>query len=382
MTTATSSSPIVERLLGGTAPRAARLAAARGALPLSPAELTLVQVEFARQSDDPELAAAASESLSQLEPMQAVALAHDGETPSAVLEFLAHELVRWPDAGRSIAARAGLTTATLRALAESSDLDTLTALALNHVALATQPQVGALLAANPRLPEGAKGRLLDVLEELDKARQRQSSEPLSPTGAPSSAPPPARDPFLAALGIDAEVEALLPTLELGLEIGALAERSELIGGIEDDDDASIFSRLSRLNVGQKLRVALFGSAGERAILVRDSNRLVAASVVKNPKFTEQEAESVSKSRNVNDVVLRLIARHRDFGNSYSIQHNMVKNPRCPVDLALNFLGRLNDRDVALLLKNRNVSDAVRRQAKRTFEVREERRRVRSPGKKH
>jgi hypothetical protein len=117
-------------------------------------------------------------------------------------------------------------------------------------------------------------------------------------------------------------------------------------------------------------------------LVRDSNRLVAAAVVKNPKFTEQEAEAVSKSRNVNDVVIRLIARHKDFGSSYSIQHNLVRNPRCPVDLALAFMTRLNDKDIVMLAKNRNVSEAVRRHAKKLFDSREERRRVRSPGKKH
>jgi len=104
--------------------------------------------------------------------------------------------------------------------------------------------------------------------------------------------------------------------------------------------------------------------------------------VKNPKFTEQEAEAVSNSRNVCDEVLRLVARHRDFGNNYQIQHNLVRNPRCPVEIAMNLVTRLNDKDLKLLLKNRNVSEAVRRQAKRILEAREARRKVRLRTGKH
>jgi hypothetical protein len=371
---------LFERLLAGDVPRTARLAAARGALPLSPIELAQIQVQFLSDADS-ELAQTARESLAMLPIDQAIGLANDLDCPAVVLDYLAEHATLWAGVGPVLAGRPKLTEAAAMALANSQDSETLSNLAWNQVVIGAHPQLGSHLSQNPALPERARGRLIDLLEELDKAEARRHA-----AAAPAETPDelaglqPARDPFLAALGVDAEVEALLPMLEL--DIGELAERSELIGGPEDDDDASVLNRLSRMNVGQKLRVALFGTSSERAILVRDSNRLVAAAVVKNPKFTEQEAEAVSKSRNVNDVVIRLIARHKDFGSSYSIQHNLVRNPRCPVDLSLAFMTRLNDKDIVMLAKNRNVSEAVRRHAKKLFESREERRRVRSPGKKH
>ncbi|UCF68687.1 MAG: hypothetical protein JSV80_05210, partial [Acidobacteriota bacterium] len=76
------------------------------------------------------------------------------------------------------------------------------------------------------------------------------------------------------------------------------------------------------------------------------------------------------------------ARHRDFAKSYQVQHNVVRNPRCPVDVATALIARINDRDMKLLLKNRNVSDAVRRQARRLLDAREARRRVRVGVKRH
>jgi hypothetical protein len=368
---------IVAAVRAGTAPRPARLAAARGALPLDPGDLVLLQALLARD-EDREVAESAERSLAELSPETALALAAEPETAPEVLSLLAAEAGRWPAAAAALAGRRDLAPECYRALAASGDGEPLDMLALNQEALAADPGLGALLAANPALPGQGRARLLDFLDELAKG-----SGEAAPAGVAAATtegvPPPARDPFLASLGIDAEVEALLPQLDL--DLGMLADRSELLGEPEDGDDVSLITRLSKMNVGQKLRAALFGSREERSILVRDSNRLVACSVVKNPKFTVTEADQTAKSRNISTDVLRLIARHRDFGKAYTIQKNLVVNPRCPADIALNLVPVLNDHDLKLMIRNRNLGEAVRRQAKKVFEVREERKRVRvAPGK--
>jgi regulator of extracellular matrix RemA (YlzA/DUF370 family) len=336
----------------GSAPPAARLAAARGALPLEPSELAPIQV-LLLEDDDEEIRKSARESLDALPPEAAFELAGRGDAPRALLEDFA----------------------------SSTREDVLAVLAENQVGIRRHPDLGKRLLDNPALPDASRSRLLDYLAEVDKearqaavaAEQQQRQE--AQAAAEKEELPPARDPFLASLGIDAEVEAMLP--ELDLDIGQLAERSELLGDPDDtDDETGLLNALAKMNVGQKLRRALFGTREERAVLVRDSNRIVASAVVKNPKFTEQEAERVSNSKNVSDEVLRLIGRHRDFAKTYAIQHNLVRNPRTPVDLSMHFIPRLNDRDLKMLVKNRNVSDGVRRQAKKIITTRESRRRVR------
>ena len=370
-------SRIVAAVRAGTAPRPARLAAARGALPLQPGELVLLQALLARD-DDPEVAESAARSLAELDPETALALAEERETAPEVLALLAAGAGRWPRAAAPLAGRRDLAPECYRALAATSDGETLDMLALNQEALTGDPGLGALLAANPALPGHARARLLDYLDELAK-KAAEAAPREAAADSTEGAPAPARDPFLASLGIDAEVEALLPQLDL--DLGMLADRSELLGEPEDGDDVSLIARLGKMNVGQKLRAALFGTREERSILVRDTNRLVACSVVKNPKFTATEADQAAKSRNISSDVLRLIARHRDFGKSYSIQKNLVVNPRCPADIALNLVAVLNDHDLRLIVRNRNIRDAVRRQAKKVFDVREDRKRVRvMPGR--
>ncbi len=370
---------IVAAVRAGTAPRPARLAAARGALPLDPGDLVLLQALLARD-DDPEIAEAATRSLAELDPGIALTLAGEPQAAPEVLTLLAAGAGRWPAAAATLAGRRDLAPECYRALATAGDGEPLEMLALNQEALAADPGLGPLLAANPVLTGQGRARLLDFLDEL--AKFASPAAPAAESGTPAATdgvPPPARDPFLASLGIDAEVEALLPQLDL--DLGMLADRSELLGEPEEGDDVSLIARLGKMNVGQKLRAALFGTRGERAILVRDTNRLVACSVVKNPKFTVTEADQAAKSRNISTDVLRLIARHRDFGKAYTIQKNLVVNPRCPPDIALNLVAVLNDHDLKLMVRNRNLGEAVRRQAKKVFEVREDRKRVRvMPGK--
>lgn len=372
---------LLEALQSGNAPLRARLAAAKGVLPLPPEDLVDLQV-LLLEDEDSQVREAAEASLATVEGDLVIRLADDPGTNAPVIDYLARNLQRWREAGPILARRMDTSGQARRTLATSNDPGILEALAGNSVALRADPDLAHLLLEQTALPRAIRNLLLDQIDELEKEVRapRGDEEPPEEGRVPPEALPPARDPFLASLGVDAEVEALLPSL--GLDVGQLVERSVLLGDPEEEDeDEGLIKRLSKMNVGQKLRVALFGSKEERTILVRDSNRIVAAAVVKNPKFTEQEADAVAKSRNVSNEVLRLVARSRDFSKNPAVQMSLITNPRTPVEISLHFIPQRNDRELKMLIKNRNVSDAVRRQAKKIYMAREARRRVRlRPGK--
>ena len=52
-----------------------------------------------------------------------------------------------------------------------------------------------------------------------------------------------------------------------------------------------------------------------------------------------------------------------------VVHNLARNPRTPVANVMNILSRLQLKDLAALSKNKNISDAVRRQALRLSQAR-------------
>jgi hypothetical protein len=68
-------------------------------------------------------------------------------------------------------------------------------------------------------------------------------------------------------------------------------------------------------------------------------------------------------------VLRLISMNRTWARSYPIIHNLARNPRTPIPTALNILPRIRTKDLDTLMQNRNVSEAVRRQAYRLVKAR-------------
>ena len=79
---------------------------------------------------------------------------------------------------------------------------------------------------------------------------------------------------------------------------------------------------------------------------------------------ENEIEKIAAMCSVPEDILRKIANDRQWARSYTVVHNLARNPRTPIANVLNILSRLQLKDLNALSKNRNVSDAVRRQALR------------------
>src|SRR6266849_4604688 len=84
----TSTNPVVQSIISGSAPPAARLAAARGLLPLPQADMLEVLV-FLRGSEDVEAAKAAQVTLDTQESNDLLAVAKSDEAPPSVLGYLA-----------------------------------------------------------------------------------------------------------------------------------------------------------------------------------------------------------------------------------------------------------------------------------------------------
>src|SRR5258708_26129668 len=97
--------------------------------------------------------------------------------------------------------------------------------------------------------------------------------------------------------------------------------------------------------------------------------MVASAVIHNPRVTDREIENSATMRPVAEEVLRLIGLIRAWARSYPIIHNLARNPRTPMATAVQILPRIRTKDLKSITQNRNVSDAVRRQAYRLSEMR-------------
>lgn len=159
-----------------------------------------------------------------------------------------------------------------------------------------------------------------------------------------------------------------------------AEESDLPDDLlnpEDDDPAedapvdeegeqfiSKFKISQMMGIGEKIKMALTGDKEWRSILVKDSNKLVSGSVVKNPRMTEAEVQQLIKSGIQNDEIMRIICSNKEWIKSYKIRKCLIENNRTPVQNSMRYLATMSEKDLAGFAKSKNISSVVSTMAKR------------------
>lgn len=392
-----SENPVVKAVVEGTAPRPAQLAAARGILPLPDHDMLEVLVAFAT-SGDAELSGHARQTIRTHDVETLNGLVRTEKVPVPVLNYLASvpELPRKIHESIISNARTPITTI-VKFAGETASADLLDAISLNQQLLVQNPAVIDAILKNPNRSSEAERRAIETKREFfEKERgQQQIADELRAQGKEAAAEFIENTDF-ESTGLTAEdalflaEHIVIPDSEtddswLGLEYleeiyEETAEQREAIVNkiigefrLEDFDltgeRISMINRVMKMGMKDRSRLATRGDREARNILIRDPNRLVAQSVMANPRITEQEVENIAGMRTVTEDVLRQIAVSRQWSRCYQIVHTLAKNPRTPIANCLTILSRLQLKDLNALSKNRNVSDAVRRQALRLSQAR-------------
>jgi hypothetical protein len=150
--------------------------------------------------------------------------------------------------------------------------------------------------------------------------------------------------------------AEIPALEMD---EPLIDESDEDEEPEDEDRESVLQRLAKMTFPERLRAAVKGNKEMRAILIRDPNKLISATVMSSPKLTEQEVAGFARMANIPEDVLRMIGANRAWLKNYNIVVGLTKNPKTPVALSLNLMNRLNVKDLQMLSIDRNVPEPLR-----------------------
>ena len=343
--------PLVDQFRRGGVPQDLRLIAAQGLLPLKPDDLLELWTDLLADADAG-VRSAAEASLSGFPAQELAPVLRSRETPPAVLSWAVR---RRPERElREIALQnTSLPDETIEALAPTLSEALAELVVINQTRLLRRTSLLVALESNPGLNNDQRRRLRELRETF---RVGQLAEPAAPAAPPPPAAPlPAAPPEVVPLELPAEVP--LTEDEAVVRYLTADERQQ-------SEKVSVVQKVYRLNTAEKMIVALKGSREERAILVRDPNRIVSAAVLGSPRLTEAEIEAFSAMKNVSDQVLREIGNHREWTKRYAVANNLVRNPRTPIGIALTLVPRLNPKDVKGLAIDRNVPEAVRKHAQK------------------
>ncbi len=394
-----STNPIVEAIIRGTAPQPALLAAAQGLLPLEQSELLQILVHL-QHSPDSEIAEAASATLDSQTKEDLVLAARAEDTVPAVLGFLATARNGNREVREAVILNPRTPDEAIAAVAsETTDGSLLELIATNQQRLVRFSGIIDAILGNRAKTIEAERRALETRREFfEKERgARQIAEELRARGKTAAAEFFESAELTGAAGelsfddawilaqhievSDAELDdSWLPSErfeelvtesfeESAANFQRIIESERLEAGELSAERVALIRRVMFMNVRDRIKLAMKGDREARSILIRDSNRVVSSAVINNPRITDHEIENIASMRTVSDEVLRIIAMNRAWARLYPVIHNLARNPRTPIPTVVTILPRIYTRDLKNLSQNRNVSDAVRRQALRISQVR-------------
>ncbi|HUP39989.1 MAG TPA: hypothetical protein VM115_07710, partial [Vicinamibacterales bacterium] len=124
----------------------------------------------------------------------------------------------------------------------------------------------------------------------------------------------------AAAGVNPATEAR----DAGEAVEAVGAGEAGAGAEEEEENQSMTQKLALMNVAERMKAAMKGSKSERAVLIRDPNKLVSAAVLSSPKLTESEVENIAKLANVSEEVLRTIGQNRSWTKNYGVIAALTK----------------------------------------------------------
>jgi hypothetical protein len=367
-------SPVVAKVCGPAAPPPVKLMAARGMLPVpNPTDLVTILYMLAHDPT-PTLAEPARQSLAGL-PEEVAKAAFAGELDPRVLDYLADVVQRKEPLLVAVLRNQRAADETFERLASGVSESIVELIAVNETRLLRSPKIIEALYFNKRARMSTVDRLIELA-----VRHKLTLEGI-PAFREIAAAIEGQPVFEAEPDGEATPDDHLFTSALSADLGEAAAAAEG-GGAFDDFDSPEASKpkdgegavqrsfdVSKLTVSQKIRLALLGNAGHRALLIRDPNRLVAMAAIKSPAVSDQEVAIISQSRAVAEDVVRFIADNREWTRSYVVKYNLVNNPKTPIGHSLRFLPHLRPGDLKALTGNKNVPQAISTAARQLLQRR-------------
>lgn len=381
------SHPVVDQVLSGHVEPRVRRTAVQGLLPI-PREDQIELWACLRNDEDAEVRTACRESLAAVETEEWLALLPEVSFRQEFFEFAVRALSRREDLASALLLNRALPLSAHCHLAQTLGAALLDRVIDDQSRLLAHPEIVLALLQNPALNTSQVRRVFDLAEQFFREHPTIPTvlqqkfgltighaggafhvEPVAPAVAPPAAAVPVEAPEAKP---GAPVRPTAPQTPAAAEGGAEAEGEE---GAEEEtlpeteDIKTLYQQLLTMKIPEKISLAVKGNKEARLLLIRDSNKVVQEAVIDSPKITDGEVESFAKMRNLPEELLRKIARNGEWMKQLPIARALATNPKTPIGVALPLISRLTDFDLKNLLRDKNVSELVRREAKKIFDLR-------------
>lgn len=341
-----------------------KMMAARGLMPLTPADQAAVLYQLALDGDATIASAARATAAGLPEKILVgvVAARYDAR----VLDFFAMLHLDKPAVLEASILNGATADATIAALAARAGAREIDVIAQNEVRLLRHPEIIGAMYLNP------KARMSTVDRAVELAVRNQVRVPgvaaweevaRALSGAPASQPTAESDAAFAVAAIRLSGDDSVLTVGDPEALAALLEG----GGIQEvgaEVPVEAAQQVQKLSVPAKIRLATIGNAFARSMLIRDPLRIVAMAAIKSERVTPFEAARYVGNHSIGEDVIKYIAQKREWTKPYNVKLALCMNPKAPVAEVARMLPHLRERELRNLSKSKGIPSAVAAQARK------------------
>ena len=343
---------IIQKIAAGEVSRDFIDAVSKGYLALPQDELVAV-LSFLVTNPDPSIASQARQSLKELPTSVLLHLARNNAAKPEHLTLLAYANED-PTILESLLRNRSTPDEVIGTLAATVGPALQEVIVINQERILRAPEILEALLKNPEITPDVRRRALETREEFFDKRARQEAQRLQDEAE------------------EAAIKDLTPIADL-LEAAEKASPDDLLTEQPPSDllpdQESVFVKLLKMGVKDRVQRAFKGNKTERTILIRDRNKLVCTAVIRSPRMTDGEVETYAGMRNLDEEILRVISLNRGWMAKTPIMQALVRNPKTPIGVVLPLINRLTLKDLKSLGVDKNVSEVVRNSAKKLYALR-------------
>ena len=365
------------RFVEPKSPQQMKRMVADGLVPMKPVIQLCTLYQFSLD-DDEDLAKRATASLARLPVPTLIEVVKKPLLPM-VLHWVCMTLKTSREVVRTILTNSKTQIDTMIAVAHQADEDICELIARNQIRLVESPSLIEALFFNPNMRSSSVDRMLDFAARNDMDLPNIPSYQDIVADIQGKAPLSAEEQETADLKFkelmdNAQAEAADESDDDKAEDEEARPVSAQVFEDEEAEEEKVSSRsaagrIRELNVAQKVRLAMMGSSTERGILIKDTNKLVARSVIRSPAISDSEVIAYAKNKSLLDEVISYIASNKKWVRHYQVKKNLVNNPKTPITQTMKFLTHLRTPDLRLVAKSRDVPGPVAKAAKQLIKAR-------------
>jgi hypothetical protein len=360
----------INSFVSPSVPREKRLMAAKGHIAVLPKELVLILYVLLGDSDE-EISKLSEETMKSLPEGTISSMLSDEMTPPALLDYFARSISDMNQIRAIILNHSTLDT-TIEHIAGTVHNQNLLELITNDKERMFRSEgIVEALCSNPSLNRSTVEELISCLGQYlideDKIPDFLREELAENSSDDDRESLVSYDEQL----IDFSSNILSDSQETFLDKVQLSDDfiKESDEEVSEKNRGTLFNKIKGMNFSERLKLAILGNREARSLLIRDPNRIISCSVLRNPRLTESEVTIIAQSKVVDEEVLRTISETRRWVRLYQIKCSLVSNPKTPSHISLNFMRYIRDRDLRSIMNDKNIPGVITTAAARVIKER-------------